>query len=162
MTYSSAVDSHCFTLLLLLLLSISSSFTTSQYRYQLASLRVRSAMFSQHLPERSILSCISCVCQLHVKRWEIIRNTANPGWDQETTYKMGAGPPRAMGNFGGCLAYWKPLLEVLRIHVEQGSPGGPLQFSGGCSKMIRLALAGVSIQATCPERETAGLDNRRK
>ena len=28
----------------------------------------------------SILSCISCVCQLHVKWWEVIRSIVDPGW----------------------------------------------------------------------------------
>jgi len=37
-------------------------------------------MFSQHPPDKSILSCVSCTCQLHVKWWEVIRKIAYPGW----------------------------------------------------------------------------------
>ena len=46
-------------------------------QYELAPLRLRSAMFSQHPPEGSILSCVSCISQIHLKWWEVISNT---GW----------------------------------------------------------------------------------
>jgi len=40
---------------------------------------VRSAIRSQHFPERSILSCISCLKQLHVKRGQVIVDVFEPG-----------------------------------------------------------------------------------
>ena len=44
---------------------------TNSVQYYHAPLWVRSGIGSQHSPERSILSCISCLQQLHVKRGQV-------------------------------------------------------------------------------------------